>query len=485
MYGGNNMSIKDSKTKMGLWLSTFISMAGLLLIVFIAYLIEITISTNLNKTLLTIISVIIALIPPLLWLSIFYRQDRLNPEPKSFVFKTMLLGALVQKAIYTPIVALVFSGSNSGITSIGSRLIVNIILIAIIQESIKLISVRYSIYPSKEFDEVIDGIIYGSALGLGFAAMTSIENIITSGGAMLTNVTALVVIETFAHASITGLSCYILGVSKYRKFKLFRLPLAVIIASALNAITQFLLNAVVRRGFKINYILGLIPAAVVAFVVFGVLVFLSSKHEKEDDGIAKAPIEPRKALIGMIPVWVIFALTLCAGILVSNAALKNDVYTVDNIIEVNYPSNWIESKSETEIFKAADINKDCGTNFISVKKVPLDSMMNVETKTEEEKLQNAAAAWSIKAGRTNRFYQAENGYYLDTKGKETYIINYIYITNKQITKGEINKPDIGYGRDVLSIVNNDLYIITLSTSYENFVLNDNKLADLDYTFNIN
>ena len=288
------MSIKDSKTKLGLWLSTFISMAGLTLIVFIALFFEKTISPNFNKTVKIIISIIIAIIPPLLWLTIFYRQDRLNPEPKSFVFKTMVLGALVQKAIYTPVVAIVFPNGNSGITSIGSKLIVNIILIAIIQESMKLLSVRYSIYPSKEFDEVIDGIIYGSALGLGFAAMTSIDNIVTSGGAMLTNVTALVVIETFAHASITGLSCYVLGVSKYKKYNLFRLPVAVIIASALNAITQFLLNTIVRRGFKINYILGLIPAALVAFIVFGVLVYLSSKHEKEAANIGKSLLNPRK-----------------------------------------------------------------------------------------------------------------------------------------------------------------------------------------------
>lgn len=478
------MGIRNSRTKLGLWLSTFISMAGLLLIVFIAYIIENTISPSFNKTLLTVISVIIALIPPLLWLTIFYRQDRLNPEPKSFVFKTMLLGALIQKAIYTPIIAFVFSGNTSGITSIGGRLIINIILIAIIQESIKLISVRYSIYPSKEFDEVIDGIIYGSALGLGFAAMTNIGGIITSGGAMLTNVTALVVIETFAHASITGLSCYILGVSKYSKFNILRLPLAIIIASALNAVTQFLLNAVVRRGFKINYILGLIPAAVVACIVFGVLVFLSSKHEKEDAGIERVPLESRKALTGMIPVWVIFVVALGAGILISNAALKNNVSTVDSFIEVSYPSNWIESRGEADIFRASGIDKDGGTNFICVKKVPLDSMMNVDSISEEEKLQNAAAAWSIKAGRANRFYQAEDGYYLDTKGKETYIINYVYISNRQSSKGDINKPDIGYGRDVLSIVNDDLYIITLSTSYDNFVINDNKIIDLDYRFNI-
>ena len=244
------------------------------------------------------------------------------------------------------------------------------------------------------------------------------------------------------------------------------------------------MNAVVRRGFKINYILGLIPAAVVACIVFGVLVFLSSKHEKEDAGIERVPLESRKALTGMIPVWVIFVVALGAGILISNAALKNNVSTVDSFIEVSYPSNWIESRGEADIFRASGIDKDGGTNFICVKKVPLDSMMNVDSISEEEKLQNAAAAWSIKAGRANRFYQAEDGYYLDTKGKETYIINYVYISNRQSSKGDINKPDIGYGRDVLSIVNDDLYIITLSTSYDNFVINDNKIIDLDYRFNI-
>ena len=124
------MGIRNSRTKLGLWLSTFISMAGLLLIVFIAYIIENTISPSFNKTLLTVISVIIALIPPLLWLTIFYRQDRLNPEPKSFVFKTMLLGALIQKDLHP--LSHLSSGNTSGLHLL-CRLIINIILIAIIR----------------------------------------------------------------------------------------------------------------------------------------------------------------------------------------------------------------------------------------------------------------------------------------------------------------------------------------------------------------
>ena len=145
---------------------TFISIIGLLLIVLLAYIFENTINPNFNKSLLTVISVIIAIIPPILWLTVFYRQDRLNPEPKGLVFKTLILGALVQKAAYAPIISLVFPQGNRSITALGSNLIINIILIAIIQEAVKLLSVRYSVYPSREFDEDIDGIIYGSALGL-------------------------------------------------------------------------------------------------------------------------------------------------------------------------------------------------------------------------------------------------------------------------------------------------------------------------------
>lgn len=479
------MSIRNSKTKLGLWLSTFISIVGLLLIVLVAYIFEKTINPNFNKGLLTVISVIIAIIPPILWLTIFYRQDRLNPEPKSLVLKTLILGALVQKAVYVPLISLVFPQGNRSITTMGSNFIITIILIAIIQEAVKLMSVRYSVYPSNEFDEDIDGIIYGSALGLGFATMTSIDSIISSGGAMLTNVTSLVVIETFAHASITGLSCYILGVSKQKKFSIIRLPIALIIASVLNAITQFLLNTVVRQGFKVNYIIGLIPAALVAIIVFGVLVIISSRHEKEGGDKAFEPLERKKAIVGILPVWALLALTIAVGILVNNSAVKNMTYRVDNTIDIKCPPDWIQFNNDTDIFKAAKMVNGGGQEFVSVKKLPLSSLMNVEVKSEEEKLQNAAAAWSIKSGMNYRFYQSEDGYYLDTKGKETYIINYVYIPNGQSSLRGANKADIGYGRDILSINGSDLYIITISSCYENFVLNGNTLSSVDYSFDVN
>jgi RsiW-degrading membrane proteinase PrsW (M82 family) len=479
------MHIRNQKAKPGIWLSTFVSIAGLLLIVLIAYIFEKTVSPNLNKSLMTVISVFIAIIPPILWLTVFYRQDRLNPEPKSLVFKTLILGALVQKAAYAPTMSLVFPQGSKNVTALSGNLIVIILLTATIQEAFKLLSVRYSVYPSSEFDEDVDGIIYGSALGLGFAAMTSIDNIVSSGSAMLTNVTCMVVIESFAHASITGLSGYILGVSKQKKFNVLRLPFALILASALNAITQFLLNSVVRQGFKVNYIIGLIPAAFVAIIVFGTLVVISSRHEKAGGDEAYEPLERREAIAGILPVWVILILAVAVGLFVSNASLIYQNYLVDGAIEIQYPASWVQFKNDTDIFKAAEMVNGGEQEFVCVKKLPLSSLISVEGTTDEERLQYAAAAWSIKSGMNYRFYQPEDGYYLETKGKESYIINYVYVPKSQSSFSGSKKTYIGYGRDILAVYGSDLYIITISSCYENFVLNGNTLSSVDYSFNVN
>jgi RsiW-degrading membrane proteinase PrsW (M82 family) len=78
-----------TKLRPGLWLSTLVSLVGLILVVLFSYIIEKSWINNMDPVLLTIVSLIIAFLPPLIWLTVFYRQDRLEPEPKSFVFKTL------------------------------------------------------------------------------------------------------------------------------------------------------------------------------------------------------------------------------------------------------------------------------------------------------------------------------------------------------------------------------------------------------------
>lgn len=57
-----------------------------------------------------------------------------------------------------------------------------------------------------------------------------------------------------------------------------------------------------------------------------------------------------------------------------------------------------------------------GLNTIGIKRILLTDVTSFSKRTIEERLQGAAATWSIKSGLDYGFYQAQSGYFLGTKG---------------------------------------------------------------------
>lgn len=453
-----------TKIRPGLWLSTLVSIVGLILVVLFSYIIEKAWINNMNPVLLTIVSLFIAFLPPLIWLTVFYRQDRLEPEPKSFVFKTLILGALVQKALYAPIMAIVMPSEQASRRNAISDYVFTIILIALIQEATKLLTVRYSIYPSKEFDERIDGIIYGSALGLGFAAMTNLDFIISNQGVMLSAVSSTVVIESLAHASFTGLSCYFLGIAKFSKFSFLRMPAAILIAASLNAVSRIIVDNVIRNGFKVNYFLGIIPAALIAVVVFGLLVFIASRSKGAEER-AEQP-KAKDEFLAVLPVWILLVAALITGFAIKNMPEKTAAYSVENGINVSYPAAWAQQKQSVDVFRAGDMLSGSGNNYVSVKKVPISGLISYSgTPT----LDDVGAAWSIKLAREYLYYYSEKSYILSFDDKEAYVLEYVSVSKNTSSLIKSTKPEISYTRDFVFVDGDSAYIITVSTEYEDWI----------------
>src|SRR6187431_3130414 len=57
---------------------------------------------------LLVAGLVVALVPALIWLFAFLQQDRLEPEPKRYVFGIFILGALLAQAIGQPLIRDVF-----------------------------------------------------------------------------------------------------------------------------------------------------------------------------------------------------------------------------------------------------------------------------------------------------------------------------------------------------------------------------------------
>lgn len=212
---------------------------------------------------------ILALVPAIIWLVAFYRQDRLEPEPKRAVLGIFLLGAILAEAIGQPLLRNLFHVQDWLYDSALVGFVGSILVIGFVQEFLKYAGVRYTVFHSAEFDERVDGIIYGAAVGLGYATMLNLRYVLENNGVDLGVGVIQISITALAHASFSGVSGYFLGRAKFERMGAWWLPLGLTTAAALNGIVSFVLRRAPLLGdFSYSPWPGLVVAAAVAGATF-------------------------------------------------------------------------------------------------------------------------------------------------------------------------------------------------------------------------
>ena len=259
----------------------------ILLLIFIAasYIIEVSLKPQFSHSGLILTGLIMAIIPAAIWLIFFYRQEQTGPEPKGMVLAVAALGALIAAGIGIPLVENIFQVSNWIYTDIRTNLIGGILVIGFSQEFLKYAALRFSVFNSSEFDEREDGIIYGTAVGIGFAAALNVAYIVNSGGALLGVAAIRVVLTTLAQASFAGLCGYFLSKEKIENKPAWWMPFGIAIASILNGVFFFLWGTLTQpkitiQGGYVNPWAGLTLAVIVAILTMAFLSWRISEDEK-------------------------------------------------------------------------------------------------------------------------------------------------------------------------------------------------------------
>ncbi|MDP5172576.1 MAG: PrsW family glutamic-type intramembrane protease [Bacteroidia bacterium] len=157
----------------------------------------------------------IALAPVVFLFTYIYLKDEYEREPLKYLLITFFLGVLSA-------IPVIFLGNYvESYTGIGlvednwvQTLLYAFVVVAFTEELIKYLVLRWYIYPHKEFDEPYDGIMYGAAVSLGFAAIENVIYVLTSedgiGTGLLRMFTAVP-----AHAMFGVLMGYFVGKAKF------------------------------------------------------------------------------------------------------------------------------------------------------------------------------------------------------------------------------------------------------------------------------
>ena len=225
-----------------------------------------------------------ALIPAAVWLIYFYRQDQLCPEPKSMVLSIAVLGALLAGSIGIPLVENVFKVSDWIYDSVLTNILGAILVVGFTQEYLKYAALRFTVFHTSEFDERDDGIIYGTAAGVGFATALNISYIMNTGGALLGVAAVRMVLTVLAQASFAGISGYFLSKEKLDQKQAWWMPLGLVLAAVLNGIFFYLYGTLTQpritiQGGFINPWIGLVLAVIFAAVITYILTKIIERDE--------------------------------------------------------------------------------------------------------------------------------------------------------------------------------------------------------------
>ncbi len=111
----------------------------------------------------------------LLWLAYFDWKDARRPEPRGRLALAFGVGTLSAGLAWTfyLLVAGLTGAAGPGRPGPGAALF-SLLVIGPVEEGAKYLAGRLTVYRWRSFDEPMDGLVYGAAIGIGFAAVESL-----------------------------------------------------------------------------------------------------------------------------------------------------------------------------------------------------------------------------------------------------------------------------------------------------------------------
>lgn len=244
--------------------------AGVVLTAFGGTLFELSEATRL------IVGLVLAIVPAALWLGLFYAQDHLEPEPHHYIVGLFLLGALLGGAVEQPLLRDLLQVQRWSDSGLFTALLANIFVHGLITAALVYAAVRFTVLPTPEFDERVDGIIYGTSVALGLGIAANLSYLFDNGTVSIGVGTMQVIVTSLAYATFGALVGYFLGLVKPGGAPAWYAGLGVLVTAVVHGLYLYVagLFGNASSGFSYNPWPPLISTTIFAVVVFAVVFLL-------------------------------------------------------------------------------------------------------------------------------------------------------------------------------------------------------------------
>jgi RsiW-degrading membrane proteinase PrsW (M82 family) len=221
-----------------------------------------------GESMVMAIALVIATVIPLLTVWITYRQDRYRIIELKWIV-VCLLGGVLSYSIAARINPAL---RDSGILS---KTQVIRFAVPILETAFKGL-VLYVILSRLKFSRTVDGVIYGIAVGAGYAIVENYEYVLGYRDIAIVVALARTFSTNFVHMGVTGLSGYLLSLPQFNKIFLTRMA-KILFALFVPSIIHVMFNTMVNSG------IALFIAIAFGLLMIGVPRVIITRLVKQDE----------------------------------------------------------------------------------------------------------------------------------------------------------------------------------------------------------
>ena len=196
-------------------------------------------------------NLLFAIFPPLLIAYYVYQKDKYEKEPKSLIIKSFLFGCvgvipalfleIFAKGMFTSLFLYVFFG------------------IALVEEGVKYFFLKKYLFKKADFNEPMDGIVYGVMISLGFATVENIAYVLNNEGQEMNVAFMRMFTAIPLHAACGVILGYFVGLAKFSDNKNILLYKGLFLATLVHGLYNYFIF--LGEGF----ILSIIALAVAVY----------------------------------------------------------------------------------------------------------------------------------------------------------------------------------------------------------------------------
>jgi RsiW-degrading membrane proteinase PrsW (M82 family) len=414
---------------------------------------------------LATVAVLLAIVPAVLWLAVFHAQDR-EPEPRTMVLKVFLLGALLAAAVGEPLIA-AFDLSSWAREGLLARLLAGVLVVGVVQETLKYAAVRHSVYPSAVYDQPIDGIVYAAAAGLGYATAVNLrwtfDVVVPDPGVAASRFA----VTSLAHASFAAVVGHFVGRAKFEERGGAWLPAGLLAAAAVNGVVTVALGIVRRPGRAPRPHWGLLLAAAVAVVAFGAATWLLRRARGD---VGRPASSTAFGWRREAAVWGLVLALLVSAAALRAAAVRSTREYEGGGLTLRYPASWaaLSEATPAEPLHVGDPDESAAApTSLRVTTVPLAELAPpAEDGAGPPTVGDLVVPWCERRQRSLlgwRIFDLERA---EVGGAPAMVLDAAHVAEASAASTSPTLPEVVRTREVLWLRGDAVVVVSLSTRAE-------------------